>query len=112
MKTIANIAQGKLALAKAVVDRAAAAKRKRDSAKIKRWLVKSLRTIATMVEDGEISEWSVETNFGIAPLYGSTEHVLAIGPNGRDELKMTFSHSMARFAKRMRRKELKARPRS
>lgn len=90
-----------------IVDKEKTRQRKLAARRATRELVKSLRVMADMLEGGEIVEWSIDRNFGYNTLsmqsyFDVPDKTL---PNGRDELKITFRHSLKAFAKRMRRRK-------
>jgi hypothetical protein len=95
----------KLAVAQLIVDREKARKDKLTRRRATRLVVKSLRTMADMLESGEVSEWSLETNFGHMPLYGDSRVPIALRGNGQDDLSIKFRYSLAMFAKRLRRRK-------
>jgi hypothetical protein len=99
--------KNKLATAQQLVDKEKTRQQKLATRRATRELVKSLRVMADMLEGGEIVEWSIERNFGyntlsMAPYFDVPDKVL---PNGRDDLEITFHHSLKAFAKRLRRRK-------
>lgn len=96
----------KLAAAQLIVDRERARKDKLAKRRVTREIVKSLRLMAEMLETGEIAEWSIERNFGYAPLFGKSNYPLSLGRCERDdELTLKFRYPFSRFAKRLRRRK-------
>lgn len=97
----------KLAAAQRLVERERERKSRTATRRATRETVKALRLMAEMLEAGEIVEWSIDHNYGFNlvergwPGPGIMEQVL----NGRDTLTISFHHSLAKFAKRLRRRK-------